>query len=179
MPRIDYVDAQISEPADLVTAIRARRGGELLNLDRMLLHSPELAAGWNLLLGAVRRRFVVSARLREIGICVVAVLNHAEYEFIHHAPELLAAGGNQAQVEALREPEQALRNLALFDETERQVIALTIDMTRSVVVRPGLTEWLEERLGPQQTVELVSTIAAYNMVSRLLVALGVEPENHP
>jgi alkylhydroperoxidase family enzyme len=176
MPRIPYVDPRISEPAELVASIRTRRGGELLNLDRMLLHSPELAAGWNLLMGAVRRRFVVSARLREIGICVVAVLNRAEYEFIHHAPELIEAGGSKAQVEALRDPQRALVNEQLFDETERQVIALTIDMTRAIEVRPGLTEWLNERLGPQQTVELVSTIAAYNMVSRLLVAVGVEPE---
>jgi alkylhydroperoxidase family enzyme len=30
--------------------------------------------------------------------------------------------------------------------------------------------------GEQQVVELVGLIAAYNMVSRFLVALGVEPE---
>ena len=49
-------------------------------------------------------------------------------------------------------------------------------MTRNVRVRAGLTESLNAQLGTQHTVELVAAIAAYNMVSRLLVALGVEPE---
>jgi alkylhydroperoxidase family enzyme len=106
----------------------------------------------------------------------VAVLNDAEYEFMHHAPELLAAGGSQAQVDALRRPDEAMANAALFDDTERATIELTIEMTRNVRVRDGLTEALNARLGTQHTVELVAAIAAYNMVSRLLVALGVEPE---
>ena len=54
-PIIDLVDANISEPADLVGAIRKRRGGELLKLDRMLLHSPALAEGWNVYLGKIRQ----------------------------------------------------------------------------------------------------------------------------
>jgi alkylhydroperoxidase family enzyme len=33
-----------------------------------------------------------------------------------------------------------------------------------------------ERLGERDTVELVGVIAAYNMVSRFLVALGIETE---
>jgi alkylhydroperoxidase family enzyme len=176
MARVPYVSADLREPAEIVDAVRARRGGRLLNLDRMLLHSPELTRGWNAYLGAVRTRLSVSPRLREIAICVVAVLNEAEYEFIHHAPELLAAGGTQLQVDALRDPHAAMKNAALFDEVERATIELTVEMTRNVKVRAGLTEWLNAHLGAQHTVELVATIAAYNMVSRLLIAVGVEPE---
>ena len=48
MPNIPYIsDTDIEQqrvPADLVAAIRARRAnGKLLNLDRMLLHSPPIA----------------------------------------------------------------------------------------------------------------------------------------
>jgi alkylhydroperoxidase family enzyme len=176
MPRIPYLDADVREPAELVESIRARRGGHLLNLDRILLHSPELATGWNLLLGAVRKRFEVSAQLREIAICAVAMLNRAEYEFIHHAPELLDAGGTQAQVDALRDPERAVHDSITFSELERDVIALTIDMTRQIEVRPGLVESINARLGSKQAVEIIATIASYNMVSRLLLASGIEPE---
>lgn len=176
MPRVPYVPADLREPADVVEAVRARRGGHLLNLDRMLLHSPELTRGWNSYLGAVRTRLSVSPRLREIAICTVAVLNEAEYEFMHHAPELLAAGGTQTQVDALRNPQQASENTALFDDADRATIQLTIDMTRNVQVRAGLVEALSARIGTPHTVELVATIGAYNMVSRLLIALGVEPE---
>lgn len=176
MPRVPYVPANLTDPADVVSAVRARRGGQLLNLDRMLLHSPELTRGWNAYLGAVRTKLSVAPTLREIAICTVAVINQAEYEFMHHAPELLAAGGSQAQVDALRQPDLAATNTALFDENERAAIALTLDMTRDVKVRAGLVETLDARIGHTATVELTATIAAYNMVSRLLIALGVEPE---
>ena len=46
-------DSQVGPP-DVVAAIRARRGGALLDLDRLLLHSPPFAAGWGELMGRVR-----------------------------------------------------------------------------------------------------------------------------
>ena len=54
MPRLPYLDDDQVGPADLVAAVRKRRGGELLALDRMLLYSPPLAEGWNEMLGRVR-----------------------------------------------------------------------------------------------------------------------------
>ena len=51
MARIPYQPADIETPEDLVTAVRSRRGGTLLNLDRMLLHTPLFAKGWNEFLG--------------------------------------------------------------------------------------------------------------------------------
>ena len=46
-------DDQVGPP-EVVAAIRQRRGGQLLELDRLLLHSPAFAAGWNDFLGKVR-----------------------------------------------------------------------------------------------------------------------------
>lgn len=176
MPRIPYQPADLTEPAELLAAIRARRGGGLLNLDRMLLHSPPFAAGWNAHLRAVRTELALDARLRELAICAVAALNGAEYEFGHHAPEFVKAGGSAAQVEALRDPDSARNDTALFDAVERAAITLTIEMTRSVVVGDATFEAVRRGLGDRRTVELVGTIATYNMVSRFLVALGVDPE---
>ena len=69
-------DAQLG-PVDVVNAIRKRRGGTLLNLDRMLLNSPAFAVGWNGYLGAVRSSLTLDPRLRELAICAVAVLRSA------------------------------------------------------------------------------------------------------
>jgi alkylhydroperoxidase family enzyme len=176
MPRIPYLPEDPEAPADLVAAIRARRGGRLLNLDRMLLHSPPFAAGWNAHLRAVRTELSLDPKLRELAICVVAALNGAEYEFHHHAPEFVNAGGSAAQVEALRDPDAASASAALFDPTERAALALAIEMTREVAVSDATFEAVRRALGDRCTVELVGTIATYNMVSRFLVALGVEPE---
>ena len=176
MPRIPYVPIDLAEPEAIVSAIRKRRGGTLINLDRMLLHSPELAAGWNGYLGAVRTGLALDPKLRELAMCVVAVLNGAEYEFIHHAPVFVESGGSQAQVDAMRDPQAALHDSALFDATERAAIALTIEMTRNVRVHDATFDSVRSHLSERHTVELVATIATYNMVSRFLVALGVEPE---
>lgn len=179
VPAVPYVPADLAEPADLVGAIRARRGGHLINLDRMLLNSVPYARGWNAFLGEVRRNLSLSPKLREIAMCGVAVLNGAEYEFFHHAPELIAAGGTQAQVDALRGIDDLAADLSMFSAVERDAIQLTIQMTRDIQVSEHLMKRLNEALGSTQVVELVGTIAAYNMVSRFLIALGVEPEDHP
>ena len=177
MPRIPYLPIDHATPPELVAAIRKRRGGELVNLDRLLLHSPPLAAGWNEMLGRVRTALSLPGRLREIAMCAVATLNHAEYEFHHHAPVLLQEGGTQAQVDALRDPLTATGNAALFDDAERATIQLTIEMTRNVQVAPATFESVRKVLpNEQQVVELVAVIAAYNMVSRFLVAFDVQPE---
>lgn len=176
MPRVPYVPADLAEPAELVAAIRARRGGTLIHLDRMLLHSPPFAAGWNGFLKAVRSELALSPKLKELAMCVVAVINGAEYEFVHHAPEFLKAGGTEAQVTAMRDPERAATDAVLFDAIERAALALTIEMTRQVRVADATFEAVRSRLGERETVELVGVVATYNMVSRFLVALGVEPE---
>ena len=100
MAVIPYQPSDLAEPRDLVAAIRARRGGTLLNLDRMLLYSPPLVAGWNGFLRAVRSELDAPPKLRELAICVVALVNHADYEYRHHAPEFLRSGGTPAQLDA-------------------------------------------------------------------------------
>ena len=66
------------QPQALLDAILERRSGTLLNLDKALLWSEPLARGWNVFLKAVRTELSTSRRLRELGICTVALLTGAE-----------------------------------------------------------------------------------------------------
>jgi len=179
MSRIPYVaDRPGSDEPELVVRIRARRGGKLLNLDRMLLNSLPFAHGWNTHLGAVRGELAVPTRLRELAICAVAVLNGADYELAHHAPELLRSGGEPRQLEALKAQEFDARAAGVFDPTELAVLRLTSEMTRGVKVSDATFTDVRLQLGDdQQVVELVGIIATYNMVSRFLVALEVDLED--
>ncbi|NBT35290.1 MAG: carboxymuconolactone decarboxylase family protein [Betaproteobacteria bacterium] len=176
-PPIPLLPADIEEPADLVAAIRQRRGGELLKLDRMLLHSPALAEGWNAYLGAVRTGLSVPLKLRELAMCGVAILNGAEYEFEHHSPIFIEAGGTPEQALAIRQIDSETFPVGLFPELEQDVLALTREMTRDIRVAGALKRRLVRALGVQQTVELVAVVATYNMVSRFLVALSIESEH--
>jgi alkylhydroperoxidase family enzyme len=175
VPNIDYCNIDDPKVAELAATIRKRRAsGKLLNLDRMLLHSPAFARGWNEMFAAIRNQLQVPRHINELAICAVARLNNADYEWIQHAPEFLAANGTQAQLDALDDVTAACYDELLFDERERAALRLTLDMTRQVKVRSEIIERARALYGERQLVELIGTIAGYNMVSRFLVVLGID-----
>jgi AhpD family alkylhydroperoxidase len=155
--------------------IRQRRGGALRPLDLMLLHSPELADGWNSLLGAIRDRIGLAGDIRELVIMRIAVLNRAPYEWAAHAAHARREGLTEAQLAALR-TEKVAEEVPVQDLTDRQraVIAYTDAMTRDVQVPAPVFDALRQHFTEVELVELTATVAAYNMVSRFLVALDVE-----
>jgi alkylhydroperoxidase family enzyme len=173
----DWTPERKPQPADLVQAILERRGGELLNLDRALLWSEPLARGWNTYLKNVRTGLGASRQLRELGICTVALATGAHYEYHHHAPDFLAAGGSQASLDALQafvragtgEPQG-------LDGDEALVARYALQMTRQVQVDDALFAQMQQRFETTELVEITAAIATYNMVARFLVALGVSPE---
>jgi alkylhydroperoxidase family enzyme len=173
MPRIPYKTDSEAGPPELVASIRKRRGGRLGALDRILLYSPPFATGWGELLGRVRSELEVPMPLRELAMCAVAVLNGADYEIHHHGPIFLSCGGTPAQLDALR----ALPAIdeSLFDATQQAALRLAVEMTRQVKVGDATFDVARRALGSDRHLfELIGVIAAYNMVSRILVAVGVD-----
>ena len=176
----DWTPALKAQPQDLVDAILKRRGGTLINLDKALLWSEPLARGWNVYLKAVRTDLPTSPKLRELGICTVALLTGATYEYKHHAPDFLTAGGTQAELDALNAVVKAdarhSASHAALGELEQLVIRYAAQMTLDVKVTDEIFSSLRQHFDTTQIVELTSAIATYNMVARFLVALGVSPE---
>lgn len=172
MARIPYPDVDRPELAPMVARIKAERGGRLLNLYRMLLHSPPVASGWLALFTAIRQQGTVSGRLRELVILRIAALNGAEYEFKAHAPFALREGLNQAQLDALaagRAPEG-------LTEVDEAALAYAEAMTRTVRVPDPVFAAVRKHLGDREVLELTATIAGYNLVSRVLEALKIDHE---
>jgi alkylhydroperoxidase family enzyme len=170
-----WTAAEAPRDAALVAAIEQRRGGKLLNLDRMLLWSEPLARSWNVFLKTLRQELSLAPKLRELAICVVARAAGADYEFHHHAPEFAKAGGSAAQVAALGDPDRAAAD-PLFDPLEQGVIRYALASTRDVRIPDALGDTLARSLSPTELVELAAVVAGYNMVARFLVALQVPPE---
>ncbi|MBB5399396.1 MULTISPECIES: carboxymuconolactone decarboxylase family protein [Paraburkholderia] len=169
---------QKAQPAELVEAIVERRGGKLIDLDRALLWSEPLARAWNVYLKGVRTELGVSRKLRELGICTVALITGARYEYHHHAPDFLAAGGAQEELESLKAylERNNIDALQGMDEDEALVVRYAEQMTRNVQVDDAFFETLRQRFNTQDLVEITASIATYNMVARFLVALGITPE---
>lgn len=172
MARLSYVDPNLTGARALVERIVAERGS-VLHLYQMLLHSPSVTEGWLTFMTAVRHKAALAGALRELAIMRIAVLNDAPYEAEQHAPIALKEGLKPAQLDALADWEQSDR----FDETERAVLALTDHMTRHVHVPENVFDAVRRRLAERDLVELVVTIASYNMVSRVLEALEIRSDD--
>ncbi|MFO1319929.1 MAG: carboxymuconolactone decarboxylase family protein [Burkholderiales bacterium] len=170
MTRLPELD-DASNPA-LAARIRAERGGKLLSLYRVLMHSPRVAQGWLGYFTVIRQQCALPARDRELAILQVAVLNRAPYEFEQHIPFARDAGVTGAQIEAMRggrtDPDTPPR--------DRAVIDYATAMTRDIQVPDGVFEALRKHLPADQIVELTATVAGYNMVSRFLEALEIHEE---
>jgi AhpD family alkylhydroperoxidase len=199
--RIPYAPSTPSrqEDEEIYHRIAERRHPRpLIPLDLALLHSPAVADGWNSFLGAIRSRTVLDAGLLELAVCRVAVLNDAVYEWNAHAPLALKAGVLPNQLaEAKKLPflfenaESGLPHRPVGSTlTDRQWVVLlyTDQMTRGVKVEGRVFDLLQQQQQQQdgaqeglfshrEIVELTASIAAYNCVSRFLVALDVGENN--
>ena len=77
---------------------------------------------------------------------------------------------SDAQLEELEDWE----NSKLFSPLQRAVLDYTDTMTIDVKVPDAVFAAVREHFDESGMIELTATIASYNMVSRFLVALGVE-----
>ncbi|KAK5114106.1 hypothetical protein LTR62_002675 [Meristemomyces frigidus] len=173
--RLPYIpnDPQMPSESDqaIVERVKQRRGGKLLELDKTLLHAPPIADGWNSFLGAIRTQSTLPASVRELAICRVAVLNQAWYEWSHHAPLLRDAG--VLSEETVEKIKGRLWKGDGLDDKHRVVLEYTDAMTIGCVVGDGVFKKLREVFDEREIVEVTTTVAAYNCVSRVLVALDV------
>jgi 4-carboxymuconolactone decarboxylase len=164
---------EAADSAEFIERVRASRRGNLLNIYRLLLHSPPLASAWFDLLNAVRWQTKLNGRLREIVIIRIAYLNHAQYCLAQHIPALaLADGVTLSECDALAD----WRATSLFSESERAALAFTDAMTRDIRVPDDVFADLPPHFDERQIVELSVLIGAYNMHTRVQEALKLDLE---
>lgn len=173
MARLAYADIGREEIRTLAARIAAERGGEVLHIYRMLLHSPVVAEGWLALMTAIRQRAILAGDLRELVIMRIAQLNGANYEAEQHRAFALREGVSEVQLDALEDWE----NSELFSPLQRAVLDYTDTMTLDVKVPERVFAEARKHFDERGMIELTATIASYNMVSRFLVALQVEGDD--
>jgi len=149
--------------------------GRISDLYQVLLNSPPIAHGWEQMLSAVRNKSSLPAGLRELVIIRVAVLNKADFEYKAHVPIALKEGVSQAVIDAVTNAEY-LAPMPLgagLSEAEQVALLLTDTMTRAIEVPDSLFTEVKKHFDAQGQIDLVATIAAYNMVSRFLTAFHI------
>ncbi|KAH4007170.1 hypothetical protein HBI56_034330 [Parastagonospora nodorum] len=156
-----------------------RKPRPLIPLDLALLHNPAVADGWNSFIGAIRTKTSIPDALKELAISRVAVLNKAVHEWDVHAALAIKAGVSRETMQLVLDTPVTGRgwrrdgDMAGLTEEEEAVVLYTDQMTIGVEVEDGVVERLKGVLGETKVVELTATVAAYNAVSRFLVALDV------
>ena len=176
MARISYIEEKDHpELADLIGKVRAGRRGTLINVYKLLLHAPPLAACWLEMIGTARFKTELDGRLREIAIIRVAYLNGVEYVVKQHVPELSVTEGlPKVESDALADWQDS----PFFSARERAALAYTDAMTRDIAVPDKLFDALRPHFSERQIVELTVLIGIYNMHTRVFMALGIDPEPH-
>ena len=133
----------------------------------------------NSFLGSIRTKTSLPTAIRETAICRVAVLNKAWYEWESHSPILESATDvTKDQVRAVLESAAREPLDDILGPRLSAVLAYTDAMTLDVRVPDAVFEKLKEAgFSDKEVVEITATIAAYNCVSRFLVALDVGERN--
>jgi alkylhydroperoxidase family enzyme len=186
--RVPYApkEAPTEEARPVYERIAARRNPRpLIPLDLALLHNPSVADGWSSFIGAIRTKTSVPDTLKELAISRIAALNHAVHEWDVHAALAVKAGVSRDVMQVVFTAPVVSRGaekktdgdvdagLEGLSEEEKAVLQYTDQMTVGVQVDDGVAQRLKGFLSDTQVVELTATVAAYNCVSRFLVALDV------
>jgi alkylhydroperoxidase family enzyme len=181
--RVPYAPSTPQRPEDapIYERIAARRAPRpLIPLDLALLHNTAVADGWNSFIGAIRTKTSLPPAISELCIARVAVLNHAVHEWDSHGTLAKKAGVSVEGLETAFSTPVFEKGGVMKTEEEGglngeqwAVLAYTDQMTRGVEVEESIVDAVKRFLSDKQVVELTATVAAYNCVSRFLVALDV------
>jgi alkylhydroperoxidase family enzyme len=171
VPLINETDhPELAEP---IGKIKGARGGRLINIYRLMLHSPMLANAWFDLNQAVRYGTEIDGQCRELAVIRIAILNDVEYVQRAHGPVYaLKEGLTAEQVSAIADWPTS----SLFSQRQRALLAYTDAMTRDLEVADAVFAELRTHFSERQVVELTMLIGAYNMLTRFLKALKVDAE---
>jgi 4-carboxymuconolactone decarboxylase len=174
MARVALIDnTDHPELGELIGKIKGARGGRLINIYRLMLHSPALANAWFDLNQAVRYETDIDGQCREIAVLRVAILNKVEYVVRAHGPAYaLKEGLTPEQVDQIADWQSS----TLFSGRQRALLAYTDAVTRDIEVADAVFAEVRKHFDERQTVELTLLISAYNMLTRFLKALKVDPE---
>jgi alkylhydroperoxidase family enzyme len=174
MARVPLIEEkEHPELTELIAKIRGARGGRFINIYRLMLRSPALADAWFELNQAVRYGTEIDGQCRELAVIRVAILNDVEYVQRAHGPAYaLKEGLTPEQVSAIADWQPS----SLFSDKQRALLAYTDAMTRDIDVPDPVFGEVRKHFNERQTVELTMLIGTYNMLTRFLKALKVDPE---
>jgi len=146
------------------------RGFRVINLFRVMAHSPKVGIYFLRLGNAILFKGAVPTNLRELAILRVGQINGAHYEYSQHVPIALREGVRQDQIDSMAKWE----NSAHFNEQEKAILRYTDEVTKNVRVKDETFAAVRRFLNEEGMVELTTTIGFYGMACRILEVFQIE-----
>ncbi len=171
MARVPLLDRESLSRADrdIYDAYVAVRGRGPSDIHRAIANAPNLLRAYMSLSNELRFGTKLDPRLRELAIVTVGWVTRIEHEFTAHSKLALAAGVRQEQLDAIGDYDHS----AAFNAHERAVIRFAVASTQDVRVPDEVFDQLRQFLDDTLIVELVMEVSFYNLVVRVLGALGL------
>jgi alkylhydroperoxidase family enzyme len=172
MTRIPFPDLDKAPPEvrEMLSRLPAPVG-----IFNMMAHAETVLKPLMKLGGAFLGKLALDPLLRELVILHAVNLEGGEYEWVQHVPIVLALGGTQAHIDALRAGDD---QAACFSAAEKAVLRFA----REVVVDVGASEEAlaeaKKHLSEREVVEVILVAGFYIMLARLTETLDI-PNDPP
>jgi len=174
MARIRLLEKDEVEPiAEEIYQKAESSVGKVVNLFKVLSHSPKILRDWNRLGTTLLIKGQISRKLLELAIIRVGEICQAEYELRAHRQLGLDYGLSQGQVN----DSANWRESDEFDDLERAVLQYTDEVSLNIRVSDQTFNNLHQHFSDRQMVELTTTIGYYHMVCRFLEPMQIDLEH--
>ena len=157
-------DAEASEDLQQIYEMCQQAMGGVPHLTRVIANCPELLGPFLGLAGAVSQEYKVPLRVKQLAVLRTAELNGCSYCRSIHVPKSDAMGVEQEKIDGVGE--QTIQS-SLFDDEELTALAMADEMTGAVGAKRETVERAKELWGGAGVVELMMTVAFYNLMTRL------------
>ncbi len=149
------------------------RGLGVLNVFKVMAHSPELMRSWWQMMIVLLTRLELNPRLRELAILRLFQVTSVAYGFAHHVRLGKDVGLTDEEIADLGSYAQSGR----FSELEKLVLRYTDAVTKLDDGAPSVAGELSAYLSEREVVELTFCIANWNLMAKLLMPLEIELES--
>jgi NAD(P)-dependent dehydrogenase (short-subunit alcohol dehydrogenase family) len=149
------------------------KGGRVLNIFKLMAHSPQVGVKFMRLGNAILFKGIVSPCLRELAILRVGHLCGSKYEWTQHVNIALRVGVRQAQIDNLPDWEHS----GEFSETEKAILRYTDECTINIRVTDKTFAAVRTFLNEEGILELTTAIGYYGkgVIVNIIGAAGERP----
>ena len=168
-PRLAPLEENEWTPEVREMLLKTKSGGfnAVFNIFKTMAHHPKAMKRWMVFANHVMYKSTLTAREREILILRISWLCQTEYEWAHHVRIALREGLDEADIALIR------AGTGAWAGNEALLAAAADDLFRDQMISDETWGGLQHHYDTKQMIDIVLTVANYNLISMVLKTLRV------